>query len=98
LGLHRKLLRAPYSNKNYKYGDAGLPDWDSFHLQNVSAKTAFALALCGIPVRAGLQQKLREVKLDSQSKIAKNEKFYTKTKFNKQRNMLQKSSNLKSID
>jgi hypothetical protein len=35
-------LRARDSSKNSKYGAAKAPDWDSFHLQNLSAKNAFA--------------------------------------------------------
>jgi hypothetical protein len=37
-----KLIRAPNSSKNSKYGAAGAPDWDSFYLQNFSAKTTVA--------------------------------------------------------
>jgi hypothetical protein len=39
LVLHRKLIRAPVSSKNSKYGAAGAPYWDSVHLQNFPAKT-----------------------------------------------------------
>jgi hypothetical protein len=42
LVLHRKLIRAPDSSTNSKYGAAGTPDWDSLNTQNVSAKIAFA--------------------------------------------------------
>jgi hypothetical protein len=42
LVLHRKLIRAPDSSKNSKYGVAVVLDWDSVHIQKFSAKTAFA--------------------------------------------------------
>jgi hypothetical protein len=40
--LDRKLMRTLDSSKNSKNGAAEALDWDSFYLQNVSAKTAFA--------------------------------------------------------
>jgi hypothetical protein len=40
--LHSTLIRAPDSSKNSKYGAAGAPDRGIVHLQNFTAKTAFA--------------------------------------------------------
>jgi hypothetical protein len=42
LFLHKKLIRAADSSKNFKNKAAGAPDRDSVHLQNFSDKTGFA--------------------------------------------------------
>jgi hypothetical protein len=42
LFLFIKLMRAPDSRKNPMYGAAESLDWESVHLQNLSAKNVFA--------------------------------------------------------